>query len=290
MALEYLNEVTEEELAEQGVVSAPNILTGTPTENKLIFDRLVAHLIAPKVNEVVRKANALIDAEEIREGQEAERKTAEEARIEAELLRAAAEQARAQAETERNGVEGQRVAAETLRDTAEADRVAAERAREAAEALRVSETDGVVARAEAEVAQASAAAEAAQTASAIASEEAVRAEAAAKAADQARIEAEAVAAGDFSLMMRRHNEDPNAHGKKFWVIRVRARDPSKPDYGLGGGGDDGGDETPVLRVKGYTGTAEVSAVVSGVEYDADNMSTQGEDVPNGTLILRKVEE
>lgn len=74
------------------------------------------------------------------------------------------------------------------------------------------------------------------------------------------------------------------------VLRQRVRDPSKPDYGLGGGGDDGG-ETPVLRVKGYTGTAEVSAVVSGVEYDAINMSVDGENVPDGTLIIKtKLEE
>lgn len=70
------------------------------------------------------------------------------------------------------------------------------------------------------------------------------------------------------------------------IVRQRERDPSKPDYGL----DDGGDETPVLRVKGYTGTAEVSAVVSGVEYDTENMSADPDDVPSGTLILRKVEE
>lgn len=70
------------------------------------------------------------------------------------------------------------------------------------------------------------------------------------------------------------------------IVRCRERDPSKPDYGLGGGGDDGGDETPVLRVKGYTGTAEVSAVVSGVEYDAENLSVDGENVPDGTLIIK----
>lgn len=70
------------------------------------------------------------------------------------------------------------------------------------------------------------------------------------------------------------------------VIRRRERDPNKPDYGLGGGGDDSGDETPVLRVKGYTGTAEVSAVVSGVEYDAINLSVDGENAPDGTLVVK----
>lgn len=175
MALEHLNEVTEEELAEQGVVSAPNILNGTPTENKRMFDRLVAHLIAPKVNEVVRRANTLIDAEKVREeqeteriAQEEERKTAEEGRVEAELLRTAAEQARMTEEAKRCGAEEQRAAAEGQRD-------AAERAREEAEALRVSETAGVVARAASEAAQASAAADAAQGASTIAGEEADRA-------------------------------------------------------------------------------------------------------------------
>ena len=58
-------------------------------------------------------------------------------------------------------------------------------------------------------------------------------------------------------------------------------DPSKPE--------ESGPEV-VLRVEPYTGGAEVTAIVSGVEYDAKNMSVSGENVPDGTLILRKVEE
>lgn len=71
------------------------------------------------------------------------------------------------------------------------------------------------------------------------------------------------------------------------VIATRVRDPARPAYGLEPGG--GGEAEVLLAVGPYTGTAEVSAVVSGAEYDAQNMRV-GEDVPNGTLILTKLEE
>ena len=91
-----------------------------------------------------------------------------------------------------------------------------------------------------------------------------------------------------------HEKDPNAHAEQFaaleaqyrrHVINLRLRDPSKPSYGL-----DAGDAVAVLDVGPFTGGAEVTAIVSGVEYDAKNVSVNGGNVPDGTLIIRKVEE
>lgn len=92
-----------------------------------------------------------------------------------------------------------------------------------------------------------------------------------------------------------HSVDPGAHGELFaaleakhrrHVIAARVRDPARPDYGLGAGGE----AAAALDVGPYTGGAEVAVFVSGVEYDAKNMSASGGDVPDGTLILKKVEE
>lgn len=110
-------------------------------------------------------------------------------------------------------------------------------------------------------------------------------EAAQNAAQEAQNAAQALAA---------HQEDPEAHSALFAaleakygrrVVAVRVRDPSKPTYGL----EDSGEAVVALEVGPYTG-AGVAAIVSGVEYDAKNMSASGENVPDGTLILRKVEE
>ena len=71
------------------------------------------------------------------------------------------------------------------------------------------------------------------------------------------------------------------------IVAVRVRDPSRPDYGLGAGRDG----IAVLDAGPVTGSAQVTAIVSGVEYDANNMrAASADDVPDGTLILRKVEE
>lgn len=102
------------------------------------------------------------------------------------------------------------------------------------------------------------------------------------------------AAAAVSTALGEHGTTPDAHSELFaaleakyrrHVIAVRMRDPSKPSYGLGGG-----DAVAMLEVGPYTGGAEVTAIVSGVEYDAKNMSASGENVPDGTLILTKVEE
>lgn len=70
------------------------------------------------------------------------------------------------------------------------------------------------------------------------------------------------------------------------TVATRVRDPSKPTYGLG----DGGDTVAVaLETVPYTGAAEVTVSVDGNEYDV-NMSTDGANAPDGTLIIRKVED
>ena len=54
-----LDIITEQELAENGVVSAPDKLTGDPEENKRVFDRLITAVLAPHINRVVRAYNEL---------------------------------------------------------------------------------------------------------------------------------------------------------------------------------------------------------------------------------------
>lgn len=69
------------------------------------------------------------------------------------------------------------------------------------------------------------------------------------------------------------------------VISTRTRNPNKPSYGLS-------DEntTVALDVAPYTGTTEIGVVVSGTEYDANNLSATGETAESGTLIIKKMEE
>lgn len=89
-------------------------------------------------------------------------------------------------------------------------------------------------------------------------------------------------------LIQAHDNDPNAHSSQWKVIATRIRDPAKPAYGLGGGGD----QTEVavaLDTGAYTGGTEVSVIVDGIEYDAKNMSVTGETAPDGTLIIKKVE-
>lgn len=86
-----------------------------------------------------------------------------------------------------------------------------------------------------------------------------------------------------------HNADMTAHSNQRQVIATRIRDPGKPTYGLGGGGDQT-EVAVVLDTGAYTGGAEVSVIVSGEAYDAENMSADGENAPDGTVIITKVEE
>jgi len=86
-----------------------------------------------------------------------------------------------------------------------------------------------------------------------------------------------------------HNTDENAHAELFAqvgkkVISERIRDPSKPDYGLGGGGEWSG----ALEVSSYSGNAEVTVVLNGTEYDGDNISRNAENAPDGTIIIKEI--
>ena len=126
--------ITEQQIAEKGVVAAPDMLTGTAQENKGVFDRLVRETVAPAFNSVL---DGLADENEQRNADEATRKTQETARVAAEELRVAAENGRVAAETARETAERQR-ADETAGIVAQATRqaAAAEAAKTAAEDAR----------------------------------------------------------------------------------------------------------------------------------------------------------
>ncbi len=142
---------------ENGVCAAPDILTGTPAENKALFDRMVRQLVAPAYNACAEAVDAINEERAEMQTEEAGRVAAETGRVTAENARTAAEAARVSAETERiaaaealqtqwTEAETERAAAEAGRVTAEAGRVSAENAREAAEAARVSaETERIAA-------------------------------------------------------------------------------------------------------------------------------------------------
>lgn len=106
----------------------------------------------------------------------------------------------------------------------------------------------------------------------------------------AAIDPEAIATmANVEQVVAAHNTDVTAHSNQRHVIAARIRDPGKPDYGLGGGGDQTA-VTIALDTGDYTGEAEITAIVSGTEYDAENMSADGETAPDGTLIITQVEE
>ncbi len=73
------------------------------------------------------------------------------------------------------------------------------------------------------------------------------------------------------------------------AIASRIRAPGKPDYGLGGGGEQTAAQA-VLEAGAYTGTAQASVTISGTEYDAKNISLDAKNAPSGALIIRKLEE
>lgn len=243
-------------------------------ESGNIVKKYLNETLLPAISETVVEAEVRAEAEAEREAAEEARETAEAARAAAELERQAAEEAREAAEAARRAAELERAEAERLRAQAEADREAAEAARRAAEAGRVDETAGVVALAREQAAAAQAARGSAQSA-------ADRAEAAAS-------RAQAVTGGPFAPLDGEGKvPDPYIGDNipRLRVIASRLRDPSKPDYGLGGGG---GAEL-VLELEGYTGKAALSAVLSGREYDALNLGTSGEAIPDGTIMIRKEE-
>lgn len=173
-----LKKITETEMDQQGVCAAPDVLDGTPSQNKALFDRMVRQLVAPAVNTLVdavgtaeenqekwsaeeqKRVAAEFDrtaAESERVTAEQNRITAEQSRVEAEQLRSDAEELRASAEqtritnetarrtaeSERSTAEAQRIAAEQNRLTAEQARAAAETQRIAAETDRQSKSDAM---------------------------------------------------------------------------------------------------------------------------------------------------
>lgn len=135
--------ITPEQIAEKGVVAAPDTLTGTAQENKGVFDRLVREIVAPAVNAALDELKEVEDNNEEWAKAEAERVENENERIaneterqENEQARIAAEQARETAEQERKTAEDQRGTAEQARQAAEAARAAAEVQRQANEQAR----------------------------------------------------------------------------------------------------------------------------------------------------------
>lgn len=138
-----LPKITETQMNENGVIAAPDILTGNPQENKALFDRMVRQLVAPAYNacaEAVDTINAAQkdwtgkemtrqEQEKTRQEQEAARQTAEGTRAEAERTRETNEQGRTDAEQLRTEAENGREQAEALRYDAEEIRASAERER-----------------------------------------------------------------------------------------------------------------------------------------------------------------
>lgn len=56
---EEIKEITSQEITENGVCSAPDVLSGSPEENKKIFDKLCVDVVIPKINSVIRECRAL---------------------------------------------------------------------------------------------------------------------------------------------------------------------------------------------------------------------------------------
>lgn len=108
-----LEKITEAQLNANGVIAAPDILSGSAATNKAIFDRMVRDVVAPAYNACVDAVNALQALQTGLEAQEQGRVTAETARVQAELERVAAELQRATAETERQAAEEAREDKET---------------------------------------------------------------------------------------------------------------------------------------------------------------------------------
>lgn len=132
-----LKKITDAEMDAAGVCAAPDVLSGTPAENKKVFDRMVRQLVAPAYNAAVDAIGEIEDTEAGVEAEEAAREQAEATRKENESQRQTNEQARQTAETGRGTAEGSRATAETQRQTNEQGRQTAESGRASAENERV---------------------------------------------------------------------------------------------------------------------------------------------------------
>jgi len=280
----------------------PNDVGGlTAAELKAKFDAAgniikgyVNEQLLPSISETVAEAQARAEAEAARVKAEQARVEAERARVEAEQARERLEEAHAAAERVRTETENGRLEAERARVEAEESRREAERGRALAEQDRVNETAGVVAQAAAQAQAVRTQAEAAQRS----------AQAALDARDRAREEADrarAISGGDFMtrLEMGRpygaaclDGEGLVLEAQTRWrrkILSATLRSPSRPTYGLNEA-QEGSPTALALDVGAYTGTAPCSAIVSAMEYDALNVGVNGETAPDGTIILKKVEE
>ncbi len=89
--------------------------------------------------------------------------------------------------------------------------------------------------------------------------------------------------------LEQHNTDETAHAGLYErhkrIIATRPRDPDKPDYGVGGGGE----AAAVLIAEDYTGNAEVTVVIGGEEYDGKNITRDAENASDKTLIITEEE-
>lgn len=119
-----LKKITDAEMDAAGVVAAPDVLSGTPAQNKAVFDRMVRQLVAPAYNAAVDAINEIDGVEKGIETAETQRVEAENARAAAETERENAEAARQTAETERQNAEAARQTAETAREDKETGYVA----------------------------------------------------------------------------------------------------------------------------------------------------------------------
>lgn len=119
-----LKKITDAEMDAAGVVAAPDVLSGTPAQNKAVFDRMVRQLVAPAYNAAVDAINEIDDVEKGIETAEAQRVAAENTRAEAETARKNAEAARQTAEKGRQNAEAARQSAETAREDKETGYVA----------------------------------------------------------------------------------------------------------------------------------------------------------------------
>lgn len=119
-----LKKITDAEMDAAGVVAAPDVLSGTPAQNKAVFDRMVRQLVAPAYNAAVDAINEIDDVEKGIETAEAQRVEEENARAAAETERQNAETTRQTAETERQNAEAARQSAETAREDKETGYVA----------------------------------------------------------------------------------------------------------------------------------------------------------------------
>lgn len=114
-----LKKITPAEMDANGVCSAPDVLAGTPAQNKAVFDKMVRELVAPAYNAAVDAINEINNTEEGIQTNESQRQTAENQRQTAETARKTAESQRVANEKVRVQNEAIRQANETVRQASE---------------------------------------------------------------------------------------------------------------------------------------------------------------------------